>query len=353
MPLEKEYPIAGPVTAAGASQITANALAASAGVPGAINAISPNAKTYFVAFDGTGNNKYDLNKPPTNVTALFNAADAGLTVTDSGIAKYYQGAGTQSNSVSASVDGLLGTSVLATASQAYKEFVSWAQDQYSSNPNVEITLAGASFSRGGGTHTAFLNEVWNKGVPNPDYPNDPREFLISPKTANLGVNVFFDRVLQGIRSDATELLPDAPLSKFRALEFIAQDEHRREFIGDPLNSQNNSDQRVLSLYSPGDHSDIGKGHFQTGIGLYTLDGAYKYLSASGLPLAALSADLAPGSLPLEIHDSFKGFWGSSGGPYLASWIEDRTSALYYKNNPVPGVDTGINPNYMPLPAELE
>ena len=72
MTKETEYPVANPVNASGAAQLNANVIAASAGVPGAFSTGNPNIKTYFVAFDGTGNNKDDADRAHTNQKASAN-----------------------------------------------------------------------------------------------------------------------------------------------------------------------------------------------------------------------------------------------------------------------------------------
>ncbi|VWX58664.1 hypothetical protein VARIO8X_150008 [Burkholderiales bacterium 8X] len=348
MAKEGEYPVASSASQDQINTIRRNTELASVGVPGLVRDTERSA-TFFFAFDGTGNNKDDADRPSTNVAALFDAAAAGFSETGRGKAEYFQGAGTQTDDLTSKFDGLLGTSVHATATRAYEKFAEWARKQYSADPLVEINLSGVSFSRGGASHTAFLNMVWQQGVLADDGTG---KYLIPPETANLGANVFYDRVLQGVRNDSTELIPGAPLSKFRALEYTAEHEHRREFTGDPVGSRGGTDPRVLSLINPGDHSDNGGAHWKTAIGQETLLGAYNFLKESGVPLGPLVHREQYGSLPMVIHDSFKGFWGVEGGPHLASWVGDRISALYYKNHVLPGADPTIDPYYKALPTSL-
>lgn len=345
---EKEFPIARTLRSQEVDDLKDNLARASAGAPMLVNS-SPGSKTYFVAFDGTGNNKNDTDRPISNVGVLYDAARSALLGSGKGLATYYQGPGTQENPIVRSVDALLGTSVLTIATQAYSDYVKWVQAEFAANPQVTIDIAAVSFSRGGGAHTAFLNLVWRLGVPD---PNRPGQYLIAPNTANLGANVFFDRVLFGVRQDITELLPDAPASKLRALEIVAVDEQRREFVATPINDETLSDPRVLTLFSWGDHSDIGGPHWLRGIANFNLNSAYAFLSASGVPLGSLGSSFAVSDDALFVHDSYAGMWGRPGGDHVANWIEDRRSKLYFKNNPSPGADTGIDASYRALPTEI-
>lgn len=236
--------------------LISNSQRASAGVPGGYQALSSNRKVYVVAFDGTGNNADDPNKPQTNVSHLANLARAGLG--GNGTAAYYAGPGNQENWGMMAHDTLTGQTMMATAATAYKEFVAWATEERAKNPNVEISLAGFSFSRGGGTHTAFLNMVWEKGIPDessrkvtyiPRFGEDGRQwneevveydrYIVQARSANLGQHAFFDKVLGPghMGSEILRNLPNAPADKLRALEIIALNDYRRDLVLLPGSNQ--------------------------------------------------------------------------------------------------------------------
>jgi len=123
---------------------------------------NPNAKAYFVGFEGTRNNQNDPSKGPiTNVAVLTNQANKAFEQSG-GQAEYYPGPGTQG--ALQFLDLGFGSTIPFAARAATDGFQLWAQKQFESNPNTEINLAGASFSRGTITHTVFLNTAYSEGV---------------------------------------------------------------------------------------------------------------------------------------------------------------------------------------------
>ncbi len=84
MAKEIDHPILRDATATEVTQLQNFVSAASTGIPGAINTGNPNSKVYFIAFDGTGNNKYNPDLAPTNVTKLYELADKGLDASQAG-----------------------------------------------------------------------------------------------------------------------------------------------------------------------------------------------------------------------------------------------------------------------------
>jgi hypothetical protein len=334
----------------------------SVGVSGAINLSNPNQKTYFVAFDGTRNDK---NNPAefgaeTNVGLIYDLAKSGINAAGGGEARYYSGPGTGSLRL---LDSAFGASMIPTADNAYKDLVTWANEQYKSNPDVNITLSGISFSRGGGSHTAFLNYVYDKGIPdtssNPIYGFDPRteqniiigyeRYVVSPKTADLGVQGFIDRVVTGGRNDVTTILP--PSDRLRVLSIEMNNETRREFPADSLQNQTNTDFRINRFILPGAHADGGGGYENnSGISRYVLEGFHNWFGASGFPLTSLPDSMKGGTQSCAIHDSFKGFWGIDGGPDVPGWYPDRSTNTNFYTSPIPNTSDLINslPNPDPI-----
>lgn len=270
MTKEIDHPMLSECTQTQIEQLQSFVNNVSGGVPGVISTNNPNSKVYFVGFDGTGNNRENADLAPTNVDRLTDSADKGLSATNSGKAAYYKGPGTEDLWITRKLDQASGVTMVATAKTAYSEFVAWSNDQYKANSNVEITLAGVSFSRGGGTHTAFLNEVYEKGIP--DKSSDPilnlntdtglveivgyTKYIIPPGEANLGVQVFYDRVVTGGRSDVTTLLP--PSDKLHVLSVLMNDERRMDFAADSLQNPNKPDPRVTQVVLPGAHPPVSE-----------------------------------------------------------------------------------------------
>jgi hypothetical protein len=357
-----DYPVLRECTTSEINTLQSFVQNSSIGVPGAINLANPNQKTYFVAFDGTRNDK---NNPAefgaeTNVGLIYDFAKSGINASGRGEARYYSGPGT---GLLRLLDSAFGASMIPTADNAYKDLVTWANEQYKSNPDVSITLSGISFSRGGGSHTAFLNYVYDKGIPdtssNPIYGFDPRteqniiigyeRYVVSPKTADLGVQGFMDRVVTGGRTDLTTLLPPSDRLHVRSIEM--NNETRREFAADSLQNQTNTDPKINRSILPGDHADGGGGYENNnGISRYVIEGFHKWFGASGLPLTSLPDSMKGGTQSCVIHNSFKGFWGIDGGPDVPGWYPDRSTNTNFYTSPIPNTSDLINslPNPDPI-----
>ena len=220
---------------------------------------SSNSKTYFVAFDGTWNNRNDPSYgPQTNVSLLDQLATAnGVT------SQYYQGVGTYGVAPLSWLDAGIGATISSTARDATDDFQKWARAQFEANPSVKIDLAGASFSRGTITHTVFLNNVYNEGVGKVGYEiygTDPvsgqqvitgyREggYWILPKSDNLGTHLMMDRVAGPINmvGDAGTKLP--PAANLSVTHLRAQNENRTEFASESLkNSDGTIDSRFTEI----------------------------------------------------------------------------------------------------------
>jgi hypothetical protein len=161
-----------------------------------------NNRLFFIAFDGTGNNRDSQELPETNVSRLERAVHAGLNES-TGMSVYLKGPGTQPDRFPSLADTALGYSVETTAREGYRQLVEYAEK----NPGVNITISGIGFSRGSATLAAFMNIVYREGIPDtsskyivgymgtegsetPIYAY--KKYLVQPGEADLGLMVMYE-----------------------------------------------------------------------------------------------------------------------------------------------------------------
>ena len=244
---------------------------------------SSNSKTYFMAFDGTNNNRDKPSfGPETNVSLLDKQAQKSLLSDGSGDRNYYPGVGT--TGPLQLLDAGSGASMKFTAREATADFQEWARQQYEANPNVEINLAGVSASRGTITHTLTLNNIYNEGVGkrgseiwSSDENGKPivtgySEHWQQPKSDNLGTHLMLDRVAGPMNAAGAEgvLLP--PAAGLRVVNIRALDEHRAEFASESLrNPDGTIDSSFTEIGVVGAHSNILGCYENNGIADHVLD----------------------------------------------------------------------------------
>jgi hypothetical protein len=198
---------------------------------------------------------------------------------------------------------LVSAAATSIVSSAYQEFrdqvVAWKQE----NPNVEVVVSLAGFSRGGAQALDFANKLQSEGVRD---PLNPGQYLIAPGAIKLGPIMLYDPV------DMTggALNVKVPSNASSVLVLGAGSEYRSSFpavgVVDPSNP---ADPRIMRIDLPGAHTDIGRGYDQ-GIGNYTLQMGRDYFERSGVPVAALPANLKPGNVPVLVHDSLNDDYGN-------------------------------------------
>jgi Ca2+-binding RTX toxin-like protein len=313
---------------------------------------------YFVAFDGTLNNKDNPNLSPTNVEKILLLVRGSPALKDK--REYYPGPGTQGNQINNKLDSWFGYSMDETAEKAYTELLRWAQTQFTTDPQTNVRLSGVSFSRGGGSHTAFLNLVQEGGIPDTStavFGEDPQtgtrivvgyqKYWVQPSQVDLGSHVVFDRVVAGARFDAsvTQLPANADLD---ILSITSRDENRYVFALDSLQQKHIPDLRVQEIQVPGVHSDVGGGYWDSGISNYTLQAAYQWLQASGTPMRPLSdlpsllregSPASPITFDLNpqpvIHDAFEGTFGYDGEERgSGAWVPGRANNTNHYASPI-------------------
>jgi Uncharacterized alpha/beta hydrolase domain (DUF2235) len=267
---------------------------------------NPNQKLFHVSFDGTWNDR-DRQTIGTNPAEMQRLMEP--TLGEGGKAIYKTGIGAQGGPGSV-IDGSVNAGAAATTivSNAYEEFSNQVRAWKQENPNAEVVVSLAGFSRGGAQALDFANRLQIEGVPD---PLNPGQFLIAPGAIKLGPIMLFDPV------DMTQgaLNVKVPSNASSVLVLAAGSEYRSSFPAAGVVDPNNpADPRITRIELPGAHTDIGRGYDQ-GIGNYTLQMARDYFDRSGVPIADLPASLKPGNGPVLVHDSLNdGFGNPMWGP---------------------------------------
>jgi Uncharacterized alpha/beta hydrolase domain (DUF2235) len=262
---------------------------------------NPDQKLFHVSFDGTWNNR-DKQTVATNPAELQRLMEAPPG--NDGKSIYKTGIGTQGwprNVVDGSVNA--GAAATRIVSNAYEELSNQVRAWKQENPNTEVVVSLAGFSRGGAQALNFANKLQNEGVPD---PRNPGQFLIAPGAIKLGPMMLYDPVDMSGKA----LNVAVPTNASSVLVLAAGSEYRSSFPAVGVVDPNNpTDPRITRIELPGTHTDNGRG-YDHGIGNYTLQMGRDYLSRSGVPIAELPNDLKPGNAPVLVHDSLTDGFGN-------------------------------------------
>ena len=223
-------------------------------------------RIYKVAFDGTLN---DHSRVPSGERETLVARIATLVQADN----YYPGAGMQGSSIDYS-DAATGRSGIAIATDAEKKFYTQAKIWLKQNPDTDIRVFVAGFSRGAATARHFINLVSNEW---PQYfnsdINNPRFYALLYDTVATGQQ---DRLTLNIPESVDYLVHFVATDEARNWLFVPTiDEDKTQL---PSGTQFAPINRINTIYLPGSHSDIG-GSYAKGVGdLYiTLTEQFLYM----------------------------------------------------------------------------
>jgi hypothetical protein len=181
-----------------------------------------------------------------------------------------------------------GFSVDERAEQMYKKFIEQAARWTQEDPDVQISLAIAGFSRGGEEAALLARLVDERGIQDRDgavytfgkhnqiehveYTNPP---LVPPHQVAQAV-VLIDPVGTGHAMHLDRRLPPSVIS---GIQFSAIDEHRGLFKSDRIIDPGlTSDGRFAGVNLPGAHSDLGAGYNRNGLAIRTGNFAIDYLN---------------------------------------------------------------------------
>lgn len=245
--------------------------------------VLPGQFTFFAAFDGTNNNRANvqLSGTPqhTNVAQLFAQVDDQRSVNSNLRTGYYAGPGT--GGISGGFDARSTNPtpyVTALAEQAYSEFQEAAVKWLQSNPGGEVTSAVTGFSRGAGAAIIFSRLLNERGLTNPE----SGEVLIPPGQVPVVSTLLFDPVFSGIEGNLS--LP--PNVSGNVVVVQAMDEFRYMFKAADFSN----DPRVQVVAVFGNHGNIG-GMYDNGIGALVLGGDWGIVMGGAVVVQGMVAQL--------------------------------------------------------------
>ena len=289
---------------------------------------NPHHKLFFVSGDGTRNsrNSPDPGYVRTNPDLLEDMLSKDLENIKS---HYVPGPGTDYENDTAAerlLDAATGNSCAAAAEKAYKDFVLQAREWVAKDPNAEIHVSMAGFSRGSGTIRHFANLVHERGI-----PDGKGGYLVPPGGVHQDVMLLYDTVTTG---QETVLNLDIPPG-VQVVHLTANDENRYFF---PLSSVkdtfNPHDKGIWEIGFAGAHSDVGGGIEYGGLSARTLELGHYVLDIMGVPLREIPEPYSVDSDKITVHDSGDMLNLSGVGDFLAALgnIEIGDRGIVYSDN---------------------
>jgi hypothetical protein len=232
---------------------------------------------FFAAFDGTRNDKKDIdlsgNPEDTNVAQLYTQAFIASKTNANLRTGYYGGHGTDGTvRFSEALPIQVTKEAVRTAKQAYNEFAEQASEWLETHPNGDVTTAIASFSRGGGTAAVFTQLLYKNGLIDPE----TKEQLIPPGQIEVSAGVIFDPVTTGQDGNVAF----APNVKNMVI-IRAENEYRYLFKAVDYAGQPG----IKIIDVTGNHCNIGGGYQKDALGDLYLGTATEFLQKSGLNIA--------------------------------------------------------------------
>ena len=237
------------------------------------------AKLHVFSFDGTGNDPEDVkdfanDHSITNILKMHilmgGRAETGTTETDEGVLHYYSGIGTLENGIEIP---LVGKAVawlskvvnigLAPRWLDVRRILNDAEGDIVANYVEGDKVAVFGFSRGAALARKFASIVLKKGlVPHVDFVG-----VYDTVAAMDGIR----RKSEKIRSDV--VFENGTLDKRirQAVHFVSLDEERIPFAPTLMNRDHSDADRILEIWFPGSHGDIGGGYWSDGLSDICLD----------------------------------------------------------------------------------
>lgn len=260
-------------------------------VPVLQRAHNPHEYLYFALFDGTGQDADDPTQEKTNVGLLRIQADRLEDNPENRVGSHYvKGIGTQDNFFLRGFDKAFAFSWDEKIEEAYRALANQAKEWKESDPDAQIQLVDAGYSRGAVLAPGLARLVDRYGIADPEQLHfgrdrhgnitveSPRPPLVVPgRTAQ--AMLLFDPVATGLPKNYDARPPGSVIS---ATAMIAMGERREAFehqaILDPGLS---TDRRFANLPLPGGHSNVGGGSSEPGLEAGTFNVAVDYLNALG------------------------------------------------------------------------
>lgn len=233
---------------------------------------------FFAAFDGTNNDKGNLELSgdpyPTNIGNLDQQANR--SVSDTFRRNYYPGVGTggdQGNIVNAGPNPT--PAIDAAAEKAYRDFSDAAQTylkQTSGATAADVSASVTGFSRGCASAVRFSQLVNDRGLVAPD-----GTVVAPPGSIPITGMALMDPVATGVKGETG--IP----ANVRGQVLVVQAEHESRSWFQPLDYSD--DPRVTTVKHPGNHVGVGGGADRDGTAANVHEGVTAYFQRRGVPLA--------------------------------------------------------------------
>lgn len=250
---------------------------------------NPNQYLYFAFLDGTGQ---DLNNPdlgaPTTIGLAFRQAERVARDPESRVGAHYsKGIGTQESAVGRAIDGALAYSYRDGIEEAYTALAIRTRLWKQENPNAEIHVVGAGYSRGAVQTAGLLRLIDEYGIASPVdlkfgrdssgnisvISDEPR--LIPPGRTAQAV-LLLDPVATTMPNNYDARLPPSVISR---VSILAADERRELFPHQTINDPGMTPDRLaINVTAPGGHSNVGGGNKEPGLEILTGNAAMDYLN---------------------------------------------------------------------------
>lgn len=251
----------------------------------------PHEYLYFALFDGTGQDADDPKQVTTNIGVLKEQVYDLRRDPDHRVGGHYvAGIGTQDNAFVRGVDKLLAFSWDEKIEEAYRELAKQASEWQRLDPNAQIRIVEAGYSRGAVLVPGLARLVDRHGIADPDHLDfgrdthgnitveSPHPPLVAPRQTAQAM-LLFDPVATGMPGNYDARPPGSVIS---AAALLAMLEGREAFghqaIIDPGLS---ADRRSANLPVPGGHSNVGGGARDAGLEAGAFNVAVDYLNALG------------------------------------------------------------------------
>ncbi|KAF7773700.1 hypothetical protein PCIT_a0004 [Pseudoalteromonas citrea] len=225
--------------------------------------------SFGVFFDGTGNNRINDNidleddKEPTNITKLYELYPRGELYGDS---YYVEGIGTEAYKSDSILDLAIASSFDERVLEALKELQEFIDQQdYIFMQLVTVDVFG--FSRGATAARAFVNQIYNITVNNPNYWGNAKpmiRFLGPFDTVSSIGGDGDDNHNEFYASDNLPYRVNIDISTHSAgvvYHPVAYDEYRDNFPLHTLqDASGNTPSNIIEVALPGAHADVGGGY---------------------------------------------------------------------------------------------
>ncbi len=244
---------------------------------------------FFAFLDGTGQ---DLNNPklgaPTTIGLAFKQAQLVADEPGSRVGTHYsRGIGTQQNPVGRALDGAFAYSWDEGIKEAYRALADQSQQWKEVDPDAQIRVVSAGYSRGAVQVAGLARLVDDYGIANPsslEFGQDRNgnisvisklPLLVAPGQA-VQATLHLDPVATTMPSHYDARLPPSVISR---VSILAADERRELFPHQTINDPGMTPDRLaINVTAPGGHSNVGGGNKEPGLEILTGNAAMDYLN---------------------------------------------------------------------------